>query len=370
MVEQQLHSAGIEYYRAGVTALDTYFGLSNPYHWYIFARADLVQLARVIEQPEFPGMKGWDIAAGMARYDSVGTHSDLSPRVYIRSLDGHQQFPREQPIVFSFLYDPVGNRYLDRHGVYPDLRARRLKDLEDIRSTAVLISRYGFELEPGTVPEAELRSRHMSMGAEEQLLLLGDILTGPYPHKALEFLLETGFIADNWPELPAMDLTEHSKEHHPEGNVWQHTLETLQYRKTTDIRLSLALLLHDIGKPLSSRSEENEFEQHAEIGAKAAARFLRRLTYPEQLVNDVYFLIRYHMFPGAVARLPVHRSGPIMSNPLFPLLLELYRCDLSSTFRGPDAYYAACRTYRSFLKNRANPFRDTEGKKLLRLYVE
>jgi poly(A) polymerase len=59
-----------------------------------------------------------------------------------------------------------------------------------------------------------------------------------------------------------------------------------------------------------------------------------------------------------------------MRSRLFPILLELYRCDLSSTFRGPDGYYRACRIYRSFLKNVSNPFRDAAGKKLVKLYVD
>jgi len=366
VVEQQLQAAGIEYYRAATTALDTYFEVSNPYHRYLYARADLVELVRIMDEPDFPGINGWDVAVGHPEYSAPVVRTEISPRVYIRCLEEASAFPQEDPKVFSFLYDPVGKRYLDKQGVYYSLRERKLESPGDLRSTAVLIARYGFD----PVSPAALDCPQEALPVEEQRLLLGDILTGPHPQKALDFLLETGFVARFWPELPAMDLTEHSKEHHPEGNVWRHTLETLQYRNSTDLRLSLALLLHDIGKPLSSRSEENEFESHAEIGAKAANRFLRQLGYSDSVVQDVRFLIRYHMFPGAISRMPVHRSAPIMSNPLFPLLLELYRCDLSSTFRGPEGYYKACRTYRSFLKNNANPFRDAEGKKLLRLYVE
>ena len=59
-----------------------------------------------------------------------------------------------------------------------------------------------------------------------------------------------------------------------------------------------------------------------------------------------------------------------MADPLFPVLLELYRCDLESTFRGPNPYYRACKIYRSYLKNSANPYRSAEGKKLVRLYVD
>jgi poly(A) polymerase len=58
-----------------------------------------------------------------------------------------------------------------------------------------------------------------------------------------------------------------------------------------------------------------------------------------------------------------------MSSPHFPLLLEVFRCDLLSTFRGPEAYYEACKVYKTYLKNTKNPFRSSDGKKLLRQYV-
>jgi poly(A) polymerase len=59
-----------------------------------------------------------------------------------------------------------------------------------------------------------------------------------------------------------------------------------------------------------------------------------------------------------------------MADERFPILLELYRCDLESTYRGPDGYYRACKIYRDYLKNEANPFRSADGKKLVRLFVD
>ena len=46
-----------------------------------------------------------------------------------------------------------------------------------------------------------------------------------------------------------------------------------------------------------------------------------------------------------------------------PVLLELYRCDELSTFRGPDGYYDACAAYKTYLKNSRNPYRESNGKR-------
>jgi poly(A) polymerase len=53
-----------------------------------------------------------------------------------------------------------------------------------------------------------------------------------------------------------------------------------------------------------------------------------------------------------------------MASPLFPMLLELYRCDESSSFKGLEAYYESSAAYRSYLRYRRNPYRSENGKKL------
>jgi poly(A) polymerase len=97
---------------------------------------------------------------------------------------------------------------------------------------------------------------------------------------------------------------------------------------------------------------------------------LRRLGFPESLVREVSYLVRYHMLPAALPRLPLNRSHDAVENPLFPVLLELYKCDELSTFRGPEGYYEACAAYRGYLRNCRNPYRNPEGKILARAFLE
>jgi len=155
----------------------------------------------------------------------------------------------------------------------------------------------------------------------------------------------------------------HHKDFHPEGNGWEHTLETFKYRKGQDPVLSLALLLHDIGKPEAESTPEHAFDGHAELGAKIAARFLGRLGFDLSWIREVTFLIRYHMMPAALKQLPIYRSERIMDSPLFPQLLELYRADLSASYWSPEGYYQACQVYRNYRKHKANPYRRKDGRK-------
>ena len=206
---------------------------------------------------------------------------------------------------------------------------------------------------------------------EEQRLLLTGLLTAPNPGLGLELLKSGGFIGALWPELAVLDDVDHSKEFHPEGNVWKHTLETFRYRKpglrgAYDLRLSLGLLLHDVGKPISESAGRRRFDGHAELGERQARRFLERLGFAPFLVSDVCYLVRNHMLPAALPRLPLIRTGEIMASPLFPTLLELYRCDESSSFKGLDGYYESSAAYQAYLRNRRKPYRSADGKKLNR----
>jgi poly(A) polymerase len=208
-------------------------------------------------------------------------------------------------------------------------------------------------------------------GIEEQRQLLAGLLLANNPAPGFELLKTCGFLAAHWPELAELDDVDHAKEFHPEGNVWKHTMEALRYRKSggLDLRLSLGILLHDIGKPISNSTGGRRFDGHAELGERQARRFLERLDFDAALIRDVCYLVRNHMLPAALPRLPLIRTGEIMSSPLFPALLELYRCDESSSFKGLDGYYQSSAAYQAFLKNRRNPYRSADGKKLKREQV-
>jgi poly(A) polymerase len=214
------------------------------------------------------------------------------------------------------------------------------------------------------VREFQGQTPDLPPNAEAQRVLLTGLLLSPRPDLGLELLKAAGFVESFWPELARLDNVDHSKEFHPEGNVWNHTLETFRYRKKGDLLLSLGLLLHDVGKPLAESSGSRRFDGHAELGAKAARKFLERLEFAAPLIADIFYLVKNHMLPAALPRLPLIRTEEILESPLFPTLLELYRCDESSSFKGLDGYYESSAAYQAYLRHRRNPYRSADGRKL------
>ena len=345
----RLHRENIPCLLCSYSCLDRFFRIRAGSPLYVATDSSIVSLARVFDHIQFPGFPLEDAAV-----------EDDGTRLVFRCLDSLQR-PSASPFtVMSLLYDPVRDAFMDRLGVYPELRAAGLTWVPDSQpawlalcEAAKLVSRYHYASEGNAFGWA--RGREIPP-LDYQRELLCFILTSADPAKGLALLATAGFVAEAWPEIALMSAIPHVKDYHPEGNVWEHTLATFAHRKKPDLVLSLGLLLHDMGKPDAEGAGEKRFDGHSEIGARLASRFLRRLGFSERIVTDVGYLVRFHMMPGALRSLPPFRTDPILASPLFPQLLEVYRADGSASYLGEETYYEACRLYRGWLKNRDNPY--------------
>lgn len=97
--------------------------------------------------------------------------------------------------------------------------------------------------------------------------------------------------------------TEQSPIHHPEGNVWKHTMlvvnEAAKRRnQSVDPRAFMwAALLHDIGKPSTTRERKGRITayNHDVKGEELSRDFLSVFGEDEDFINRVAGLVRYHM---------------------------------------------------------------------------
>lgn len=97
--------------------------------------------------------------------------------------------------------------------------------------------------------------------------------------------------------------TEQSPQHHPEGNVWNHTLlvvdEAAKVRQVSrdSYVFMWAALLHDIGKPATTRIRKGKITayDHDKEGAALSKEFLRQFSDDGEFIQKVSDLIRYHM---------------------------------------------------------------------------
>jgi poly(A) polymerase len=346
---ERLREEKIPFLYCSYSSLDRFFRIREAGPTHIATDSSIVALAKTFDDLQFPGMP----------FEDASVQAD-GKRLVFQCVESLALPPSGPFTVMSLLYDPQRDAFIDRFGVYPDLRARALSPTAgsfppwlELCEAAKLVSRYHYDvagLESRWSKEAPLPPP-----AYQRDLLIA-LLLSRGSEKGLALLESAGFVHEVWPELSAMAGIQHGKDYHPEGNVWEHTLATLKYRKRPDLTLSLALLLHDSGKPEAEGSGEKRFDGHSDLGAGVAVKFLRRLGFPDSVTDDVSFLVRYHMMPPALKALPPYRTERVLASPLFPLLLELYRADLSSSYGNEDGYFEACRIYKAYLRDKANPY--------------
>jgi len=116
--------------------------------------------------------------------------------------------------------------------------------------------------------------------------------------QGIEMLRVLGLLKYIVPELEEGYQVTQNKHHIYE--CYEHALFSLKYAAEKDFNfyVRMAALLHDIGKPRSKRGEgENAtFYNHEVVGAKMTNQLLARLKFPNQDVEKITKLVRFHLF--------------------------------------------------------------------------
>lgn len=110
-------------------------------------------------------------------------------------------------------------------------------------------------------------------------------------------------IIDNVPILEKEKTIEQSKVHHPEGNVWNHTMQVVDIaaslRKYANNKEAFmwAALLHDLGKIKTTRLRKGRITayDHDKVGAEMVYDFFRDSDMNEEKVRSISRLVRWHM---------------------------------------------------------------------------
>jgi poly(A) polymerase len=178
----------------------------------------------------------------------------------------------------------------------------------------------------------EMAARLVIVSAERVRDELSRLLMTPKPSLGLQLAVETGLAEHFLPELPALRLKDPEHRH---KDVLRHTYAVVE-RCEPDLRLRLAALLHDAGKPATktlTAEGQVQFHHHEVVGARMAEVRLRALRYPNDVVADVAKLIEMHLrfhtyrmgWNDAALRRYVRDAGPLLDR-----LNQLVRADCTT----------------------------------------
>jgi len=160
--------------------------------------------------------------------------------------------------------------------------------------------------------------------------------------RACGLLSRTGLSDEFLPELNAMRLEQDPVHHHKD--VLAHTIAVVGNVRP-DLRMRLAALLHDIGKPKTRSFGPGgvSFHHHEVVGARMARERLHALRFPSDLADDVVQLIYLHLrihtyamgWTDRAVRRYARDAGPLLDD-----LNELVRGDCTTRNRKKAAMLA------------------------------
>lgn len=244
--------------------------------------------------------------------------------------------------------NPATGALIDHVGGRADLDARVLRAIgnpadrfaEDslrlLRAVRFAVT-LGFEIEPATWAAMCRHADGLARISPERIREeFSRILVLPDRARGLQLLVDSGLIRHFLPEVLDLIGCDQPPEFHPEGDVYTHTRIMLEMLgDPAPLELCLAVLLHDIAKP-PTRTFDGEagrirFNGHDALGATMAEEILRRLRYPNDVIESVSFMVSRHMQFMNVRQMKVSKLKRFMAAPTFPLEIELHRVDCGSS---------------------------------------
>jgi poly(A) polymerase len=189
---------------------------------------------------------------------------------------------------YGMLVDPFGgltdlNNKIIRTPLDPD-KTYSDDPLRILRAVR-LASQLGFNIEKSSLKAIYKNRIRINIVSKERITdELNKIILSPSPYKAFILLEETGVLELILPELSAMKGVE-IRDGKAYKDVFLHSIKVLDNisRKTDNIWLRWAALLHDIGKPSTKRYDKEQgwtFHGHETIGERMIEDIFRRLRLP------------------------------------------------------------------------------------------
>ncbi len=319
----------------------------------------------------------------VATFRRDGVYLDSRHPTTVTFGSAEEDAARRDFTINGMFLDPIADRVIDYVGGREDLAhrvvraignpaARLAEDKLRMLRAVRLSARLGFAIEPTTWDvvrrhAAEIDSIAWERIGEEIRLILSEGAA----KRGFELLLASGLLATVMPELLAMQGVAQTPLHHPEGDVWTHTLLVIDQLRAPSETLALGALLHDVAKPVcagrktTAEGERITFYGHPERGADMAVAICQRLKRSRAVWERVAHLVRNHL---RLVSAPLMRTSTLtrfLREDGIEELLELARIDATAS-NGDLQYYDFCRArLASLSEQQLNPPALVTGRDLI-----
>lgn len=265
------------------------------------------------------GLSHYDLDIAMPRAEKATGKGHRDFDIQVDPFIGPEKAASRRDFTVNALMENVlTGEILDFFDGEKDIEAKIIRHVSDahfaedplrVFRAAQFAARFNFSIDPSTIAlcgKVDLTplSGERVMGELEKALL-----KARRPSLFFENLKAMDQLDVWFPEIKATLNCPQDPIHHPEGDVWNHTMQVLD--ETAKLRaqaqdpkvLMFAALCHDLGKPLVTTKKDGRIHayDHEKAGLSVTENFLNRLTSEKALKRNVLNMIQLHMQPNMKA---------------------------------------------------------------------
>jgi tRNA nucleotidyltransferase (CCA-adding enzyme) len=256
---------------------------------------------------------GLDVDFSLPRTDSEGRKPVVTSDPHLSFADA---FRRRDLTINAMGIDLATFELIDPWGGLDDLRNKILRApdahffvQDPLRFFRVMQFIGRLEFQPDATLDDVCRGMDVSAvsierieGEIEKLLLLAR-----RPSLGFRWLKTIGRLHDIFPELFATIDIPQRADYHPEGDVFEHSMQALDAAARSHegsdhdkLVMRYAALCHDLGKVSTTRLIDGVYRalEHAQAGVKPTKALLHRITGKKEYIAAVAKLVYHHMDPS------------------------------------------------------------------------
>lgn len=229
-----------------------------------------------------------------------GTHAPQEV-TFTRSLE--KDAKRRDFKCNAIYYDILRDKIIDPLGGIEDIQRKLISTTDNpniilsqdglrIMRLARMVSNLGYKIDESTLKAAKEQSwRLKDISIERITTELIKILLGDNAYDGLSLLRTIGALKYIVPELANCDKVPQNEKYH-KYDVLEHTFKCVEYSPK---KIRVAALFHDIAKPVCQAKDGNMYK-HDIVGASMTKKILKRMKFPNQVIDYTEELVGAHMF--------------------------------------------------------------------------
>ncbi len=347
----RLHQAGHQAFLAGGSVRDHLLERESKDHD-IATSATPPQIAALFPGSQLVGAHFGVIivpAAGrrwveVATFRTDGSYGDGRRPQSVTFSSPEEDARRRDFTINGLFFDPESGTLIDHVGGQADLRARVVRAIGDpaarftedhlrllraVRFAATL----EFEIEPATWDAMRACAPLIAQISPERVRdELDRLWLSPQRVRGFDLLVDSGLMAQVLPEIMTLQGCDQPPQFHPEGDVFVHTRLMLSLLPAdASLPLVLSVLFHDIAKPATRTVDADtgriRFNGHDKLGAEMTDAILRRLKYPNEIIEAVTAAVANHMHFIGVQQMRTATLKRFLARPHIEDELALHRVD-------------------------------------------